>query len=37
MILQSAREALDKLDSTCKKVLTDVESSGPEDMLFQTL
>ena len=35
--LQTVKEALDKLDTTCKKVFSDVESSGPEDQLYKNL
>ena len=35
--LLTVKEALDKLDTTSKKVFSDIESSGPEDQLYRTL
>ena len=35
--LQTVKEALDKLDTTCKKVFGEIQSSGPEDQLYKNL
>ena len=35
--LMTVKEALDKLDTTSKKVLQEIESSGPQDQLYKTL
>ena len=35
--LQTVKEALDKLDTTCKKVFGELESAGPEVQLYKNL